>query len=80
MTKEHFMFLRALFNKMDLNITVTNKIKEDGIEAFKNIRDMFNREYETVTVAEMQEMIKVLDSINERANNVKNIFNPISMN
>lgn len=80
MTREQFMFLRGLFNLMDLDLPTTNKIQEDAINAFKDIRKMFNKEYDSVTIGEMQEMIKVLDSINERFENVKNVFNQENMN
>lgn len=80
MTYEQFMFLRKLFNVMDLNIPVTNKIQADGIEAFREVKKTFNKDYDTVTIAEMEELIETLDSINERIQNVQNIFNPINMN
>ena len=80
MTKDQFMFLRGLFNMMDLNIPVTNKIQADGIEAFRQVKKTFNKDYETVTIAEFEELLNHLDSINERIQNVQNIFNPINMN
>ena len=80
MTKEQFMFLRGLFNLMNLDIPVTNKIQEDGIEAFREVKKTFNKDYDTVTIAEMESLLETLDSINERIQNVQNIFNPINMN
>jgi hypothetical protein len=80
MTKEQFMFLRGLFNLMNLDIPVTNKIQEDGIEAFREVKKTFNKDYDTVTIAEMEALLETLDSINERIQNVQNIFNPINMN
>jgi hypothetical protein len=80
MTKEQFMFLRGLFNMMDLNIPVTNKIQADGIEAFKDLKETFNKDYETFTVAEFEELLRNLESIDKRVKSVQNIFNPINMN
>jgi hypothetical protein len=65
---------------MNLDIPVTNKIQEDGIEAFREVKKTFNKDYDTVTIAEMEALLETLDSINERIQNVQNIFNPINMN
>jgi hypothetical protein len=80
MKKEIFMVLRLVFNNLDLDLQPQHKLDEEGLEALKKTRALFNKEFETLTVKDFEEVAIALEDYQNKFQLVGGIFDKAKMN
>lgn len=80
MKKELFMLLRHIFNNLDLDLQPQHKLDEQGLDALKKTRALFNKEFETLTVEDFKEVADALEDYQEKFQLVGGIFDKAKLN
>ena len=80
MRKDVFLLLRMLFNNLDLDLQPQNKLDEQGLDALKKTRELFNMEFETLTVEDFEELIVSFEDYQNNYQLFGDIFKPEKLN
>lgn len=80
MKEEVFMLMRAVFNNLDLDLKPEHRLDEQGLEALKKTRDLFNKDFDTLTVEDYQEVADALEDCQEKYELYGSVFSKAKLN
>lgn len=80
MKEEVFMLLRSVFNNLDLDLKPEHRLDEHGLEALKKTRDLFNKDFDTLTVDDYQEVADALEDYQAKYELYGSVFSKAKLN
>ena len=80
MKREVFMILRSVFNNLDLDLKPEHKLDEQGLDSLKKTRDLFNKDFDTLTIKDYEEVANALDDYQEKYELYGSVFSKAKLN
>lgn len=80
MKEEVFILLRSVFNNLDLDLQPEHKLDEQGLEALKKTRRLFNKDFETLTIEDYQEVANALEDYQKKYELYGSVFSKAKLN